>query len=53
MDTKEAAAAKALIDDLKTPDAVSVIKSKGMTRVRAITWLVGQRGQFAATECIA
>jgi len=30
-DTKEAAAGKALIDYLKTPDAISVIKSKGMT----------------------
>jgi molybdate transport system substrate-binding protein len=30
-DTKEAAAAKALVDFLKTPDAMSVIKSKGMT----------------------
>lgn len=30
-DTKDAAAAKALIDYLKTPDAISVIKSKGMT----------------------
>ena len=30
-DTKEAAAAKALVDYLKTLDAMSVIKSKGMT----------------------
>lgn len=30
-DTKEGAAAKALIDYLKTPDAISIIKSKGMT----------------------
>src|SRR3954468_15374073 len=29
--TKEAAAGKALIEYLKTPDAISVIKSKGMT----------------------
>ena len=29
--TKEDAAAKALVDFLKTPDAISVIKSKGMT----------------------
>jgi molybdate transport system substrate-binding protein len=30
-DTKEAAAAKALIDYLKTPDAIAVLKAKGMT----------------------
>jgi molybdate transport system substrate-binding protein len=30
-DTKEIAAAKALIDFLKTPDAIAVIKASGMT----------------------
>src|SRR3954462_512055 len=31
-DTKEAAAAKALLDYLRTPDAIAVIKAKGMAR---------------------
>jgi molybdate transport system substrate-binding protein len=30
-DTKEAAAAKAFIDFLKTPDAAAALKAKGMT----------------------
>ena len=29
--TKQAGAAKALVDYLKTPEAISVIRSKGMT----------------------
>ena len=36
-DTKEAAAAKAFIDFLQTPEAAAVLKAKGMTPANAAT----------------